>query len=142
MDKVEAIKILKDFHDESAVFSVRTALETLHPELKESENERIRKFLHHTFKVQYLAKDGLGKWHGEPVTNILAWIEKRGEQKPSMQNGIIINGVEYELIRDREADECERCALKDICSTGDDVLCTLIFGSYIAVSHRFEKKTK
>lgn len=51
------------------------------PELKESEDEKIRKFLHHTFTVQYLAKDKLGKWHGEPVSNILAWLEKQGEHK-------------------------------------------------------------
>ena len=51
-------------------------IEEIFPELKESGDERIRKFLHYTFTVQYLAKDGLGKWHGEPVSNILAWIEK------------------------------------------------------------------
>jgi len=41
MDKEEAMKILKDFHDKSALFSVRTALETLHPELRESEDEKM-----------------------------------------------------------------------------------------------------
>ena len=41
MNKEEAMKILKDFHDESAIFSVRTALETLHPELRESEDEKM-----------------------------------------------------------------------------------------------------
>ena len=45
MDKQEAIKILKEFHDTSALFSVRTALETVFPELKESEDEKIRKTL-------------------------------------------------------------------------------------------------
>lgn len=54
-------------------------LQDLFPELKESGDERIRKFLHHTFTVQYLAEDELGKWHGEPVSNILAWLEKQGE---------------------------------------------------------------
>lgn len=43
MDKEEAMKILKDFHDKSALFSVRTALETLHPEFAEPEDERIRR---------------------------------------------------------------------------------------------------
>ena len=48
------------------------------PELKglDLEGERIRTFLHHTFTAQYLCKDKLGKWHGEPVVNILAWLEK------------------------------------------------------------------
>lgn len=174
MDKAEAIKILKDFHDESAIFSVRTALETLHPELKESEDETIRKAIiyhiqncddiidEHTEKrmVAWLEKQ-------KPIQNInkedeevrqyivrimeqrdinvpmvqkaLAWLEKQGQ--PRMQNAITINGVEYELIEDDEADECERCALKDQCSTtGDDVLCSIIFGSDISAHHRFEKR--
>lgn len=53
------------------------------PELVANENERIRTFLHHTFTAQYLCKDKLGKWHGEPVVNILGWLEKQGEQKPT-----------------------------------------------------------
>lgn len=43
MNKEEAMKILKDFHDKSALFSVRTALDTIFPELCESEDEKIRK---------------------------------------------------------------------------------------------------
>ena len=39
MEKKEAMKILKDFHDKSALFSVRTALDTVIPELNESEDE-------------------------------------------------------------------------------------------------------
>lgn len=81
MDKEEAIKILKDFHDKSALFSVRTALETLHPELKESEDERVRKGL-------ITAVSGTlegNKLFGTDVTReeALAWLEKQGEQKPS-----------------------------------------------------------
>lgn len=45
MEKKEAMKILKDFRDKSALFSVRTALDTIIPELKENEDERIRKML-------------------------------------------------------------------------------------------------
>ena len=41
MEKKEAMKILKDFHDKSALFSVRTALDTIIPELAESEDKRI-----------------------------------------------------------------------------------------------------
>ena len=58
--------------------STKAVLEEIRPELK-SEDERIRRFLHHTFTAQYLCKDKLGKWHGEPVVNILAWLEKQGE---------------------------------------------------------------
>lgn len=60
-----------------------TILKDIFPELAESiEDERIRTFLHHTFTAQYLCKDKTGKWHGEPVTNILAYLEKQKEQIP------------------------------------------------------------
>lgn len=64
-----------------------------------------------------------------------AW-EEMGEQPP-MQNGIIINGVEYELIEDREDDECERCALSEICHDArKEVICNPIFGD-LSIRHRF-----
>ena len=45
MDKEQALIILKELHKDS-FFSVRTALETLIPEIKEeSDDERIRKEL-------------------------------------------------------------------------------------------------
>jgi hypothetical protein len=139
MDKAEAIKILKDFHDESAIFSVRTALETLHPELRESIDERVRKGL----ITAVSGTLGGNKLFGTDVTReeALAWLEKQGQ--PRMQYGITINSVEYELIEDYEADECERCALKGQCNNiGDDTLCNAIFGSDIAAHRRFKKKTK
>ena len=46
MEKKEAMKILKDFHDKSALFSVRTALDTIIPELRESGDEKIREAIH------------------------------------------------------------------------------------------------
>jgi hypothetical protein len=78
MDKEEAIKILKDFHDKSALFSIRTALETLHPDLKESEDEKTRKalisFLKSPFVNENITDEKVAPW--------LAWLEKQGE-KPS-----------------------------------------------------------
>lgn len=47
---------------------------------EELESRRIMQFLHHTFTTQYLCSDKLGKWHGEPVTNILAWLEKQSKK--------------------------------------------------------------
>ena len=73
MDKEEAMKILKDFHDKSALFSVRTALETLHPELVESEDEKTRKRI-----IALVNAHGQGMYKDD----MLAWLEKQGEQKP------------------------------------------------------------
>lgn len=83
MKKETALKILRELHAQ-ALFSERTALETLIPGLV-SEDERIRKFLYDTFTEQYLCKDKFGKWHGEPVVNILAWLEKQREQKQHLE---------------------------------------------------------
>lgn len=137
MNKTEAIKILKDFHDESALFSVRTALETLHPELKESEDERIREGLLKAISVIL----GNNKLFGTDVTKeeALAWLEKQKQHTP-MQNGVIINGVVYELIEDETEDECERCALHELCNSMDDCLCNSLYSSQVSVHHRFKKR--
>lgn len=78
MEKETALKILRERHD-NALFSERTALETLIPELKESEDERIRKelldYLEERTVVESLTDTRVKKdW--------IAWIEKQGEQKP------------------------------------------------------------
>lgn len=75
MEKKEAMEILKDFHDKSALFSVRTALDTILPELKESEDEKIRNTLINFF-------DGWGdkRWDsGIKYSEVVAWLEKQGE---------------------------------------------------------------
>lgn len=76
MEKDEAIKILKDFHDESAIFSVRTALETLHPEFRESEDERIRKAL--IKGVESCKASGWTNFgNNVDIDVVLAWLEKQ-----------------------------------------------------------------
>lgn len=82
MDKEEAIKILKDFHDKSALFSVRTALETLHPELKESEDEKVRKALISILKSDFEKDTTI---NDISVGDIITWLEKQGEQKPTQE---------------------------------------------------------
>ena len=73
MNREEAIKILRETHDK-ALFSVRNALETLAPELRESKDERIRKMLFEFFSI----KNGEEfKWNGFYIKDILAWLEKQ-----------------------------------------------------------------
>lgn len=57
-------------------------LETLFPELAESEDERIRKFLIKTFKTYQNPKTHLNpnNWEGMKISTILAWLEKQGEK--------------------------------------------------------------
>jgi len=75
MTKETAMKILKELHDNS-LFSNRIALETLIPELADSNDERIRKCLIDFFEDWHENKSHC--W-GIAVTAILAWLEKQGE---------------------------------------------------------------
>lgn len=84
MDKEEAIKILRELHDK-ALFSERTALETLHPELKESEDERVRKSIIGFLKTVSSLKDGKTvsneDFDSKELLSWVAWLEKQGGQK-------------------------------------------------------------
>lgn len=77
MKKKEAIEILKDFHDKSALFSVRTALETLIPELEDSEDERIRKEIQSVIKQLNKDTTIFGKKYN--YNRWIAWLEKQKE---------------------------------------------------------------
>lgn len=95
MERETAMKILKELHDKS-LYSERTALETIVPELKESEDERIKKSL-----MQYI----WNIYHREycpPTPSIetcdkwIDWIEKQGSnsikwQKNTSDNKPAIN---------------------------------------------------
>lgn len=53
------------------------------PELKESEDEKIRKA-----QLDYWRSVGGKEWHGVPVQKVIAWLEKQGEKKeinPTLQ---------------------------------------------------------
>jgi hypothetical protein len=87
MEKKEAMKILKDFYDKSALFSIRTALDTVIPELKESEDWNIRKELIEYIKDQQSsfisAPDCRDKYEEEEnnkYNSWIAWLEKQGEK--------------------------------------------------------------
>lgn len=79
MEKKEAMKILKEFRDKSALFSIRTALDTVIPELKESEDEKIKKAIH--IYLDWL--DGRNKDYQPKgdytIRDMIAWLEKQDE---------------------------------------------------------------
>lgn len=129
---IRAIKVLRDMkpHDEC----LENWIKENAPEIADSEDERIIDNLASELKnllVRGLIKDETYVKYGNFLKSL---------KKSKMQNGIIINGVEYELIEDREDDECERCALSDICHDArKEVICNPIFGD-LSISHRFEKR--
>jgi hypothetical protein len=64
--------------------------------------------------------------------------------KTKMQNGIIINGVEYELVKDMDTRRCDRCALSKQChdydgADGEKFICFDLF-SDMAINCRFERR--
>ena len=65
--------------------------------------------------------------------------------KTKMQNGIIINGVEYVLVKDMEPRRCDRCALLKQCKNGEDdgehFICFDLF-SDLAINSHFERRQK
>ena len=77
MDNNERLKLAKDwYNDKSTTKKEKVLLETLFPELAESEDERIRENCIHFLELQ--------KEHHASTIEIdecIAWLEKQGEQK-------------------------------------------------------------
>lgn len=79
MNKKEAIEIIKKNWPDSRYTMLREALQTLIPELKESEDEKIRNFLIGFIKAcRWAEKEDQG-WPSKE--ECIAWIEKQSEQK-------------------------------------------------------------
>jgi len=80
MERKEAIEVIKKNWPDSSFTMLREALETLIPELKESEDESVRKFIIKIFKDSQ--RDGISEViMPEQYDKIFAWLEKQGEQK-------------------------------------------------------------
>ena len=70
---------------------------TTHSELKESEDEKIRKRLLELFKEHWSEE-----WYGLKVNDVISWLEKQGKQKPAwseedekMLNDILMCGEHH-----------------------------------------------
>lgn len=77
----KAIEKLRSLHDDydtiSTLIDVKEELEEIFPELKETEDEKIRKDIISFLQLphpQFVGKREQEKW--------IAWLEKQGEQKP------------------------------------------------------------
>ena len=82
---------------------VKGVATTIFPELRESEDEMIRKELIMAFE----AYDVESSWNGFPVKSILAWLEKQKEQKPQDTVG----RVSVEIRSNLQTDEVVRKTL-------------------------------
>lgn len=105
MEKAEAIKILKYRHDISLPFE-RKALETLIPELKESEEseeERVRKDI--VGLIKFALNDGSAVSPGSHTTKeeAISWLEKQKEE-PQEELVYRLNGLMQEYIKEGKDD--------------------------------------
>lgn len=93
MEKKTALKILRERHAK-ALFSERTALEALIPELKESDDERIRREI-----IYYLCEREIIERPTETSIkkNWIAWLKKQGKTswKPSKEEMEVLYGLSY-----------------------------------------------
>lgn len=116
------------------------------PELRESEDVRIRKGLIEFFEDWKETKSHL--W-GMKVNDILAWLEKQGQVKESeireIQNGIILDGVVYELTTgfpDNELSLCGNCELNKKCIEFDGSLCYFFADNFRKVFRKVKMERK
>lgn len=80
----EQIQFIKDwYNDPTTTKKERVLLEKLYPEVKESEDERIRKEL-----VEYFINTGCNYIRGVPIENVIAYLEKQKESNPSTPEDI------------------------------------------------------
>ena len=118
--------------------------EIIFPELKESEDERIRKCLLR-FHKSTIDIDGI---KGD---EIVSWLEKQG-QKPAwteedsmIQNGIILDGVVYELTTgfpDNKLSLCGNCELNEKCIEFDGSLCYFFADNFRKVFRKVKMERK
>lgn len=81
-DALERCK--KEFDFNNLAYSheeIRQRLERVFPELRESEDEKIRKALIQNLKERFGTKGNMGE--GLNMPDVLAWLEKQGDEKPT-----------------------------------------------------------
>lgn len=163
----EALKAVKELQEANpSDDGIQNWVNDNFPELRESEDERIRKGLIEFFEDWKETKSHL--W-GMNVNDILAWIEKQGQVKESeipqhtketskendnsltnktwseIQNGIILDGVVYELTTgfpDNNLSLCGNCELNEKCIEFDGSLCYFFADNFRKVFRKVKMERK
>ena len=82
---------------DNAYKNYRESLEIIFPELKESEDEKVRKSLFEYFKNRKDDGDADETWYGISYDEILAWLEK---QSDIIENNMLLPFKEYDNLMD------------------------------------------
>ena len=108
----EALEKAQRFYNNSVAIT-KKGLEDIFPELAESKNEMIRKELIRAFQ----SLNTIDVWNGIKRSDILAWLEAQGEQKPAgTEKGAKGNEKEIPISAWSEEDEKSVNIILDICS--------------------------
>lgn len=79
MDREELLRSARNLYENpSTNEALKVVLEDTYPELKESEDERIRRAL-----IKQFSAISMETWAGIPKIDIIAYLEKQKEQKPA-----------------------------------------------------------
>lgn len=109
-DALDRAKKLKESSDSTAVID---GCEQIFPELKESEDERIRKLIIRHFKE--IADRNEQSWKNLDIPYIIAWLEKQGKTNIQNNNPFKIESDKfYFCIKDYFAGGCYRSKKGDI----------------------------
>lgn len=76
-------------------YTFKSVVDEFVPELAESEEEKIRKALIDTFQYYSASKES-PYLHNISKEQILAWLEKQGEQKPEINDNILLRFAFYQ----------------------------------------------
>ena len=123
MERKEAIEVIKKNWPDSSFTMLREALETLIPELKESEDERIRKQL---LKIVHdFTGDSLWVYYNIHKEDALDWLERRSQTftKKDIDDAYLkgVCDTKHELEKQGEQKPAEW-------SNGDELMITKIIG--------------
>lgn len=101
----EALERAKEWYNNPNSSNIgKSYLYAVFPELKEDEDERIRKGL-----IKAFGSIGKKEWGGVNVKNAIAWLEKKGEQKPRGKTAL-------EAINEEKVDNVNKVEPKDYSS--------------------------
>ena len=118
----EAIEKLRSLHDDydtvSTLINIKEELENIIPELKESEDERIRAMLIDSFTRADMGGEIYGK--GVTYKQVIAWLEKQGEHANFRNNiqigdkvtrnedGVLVNLSQLKRVAKPSEKQCEQ----------------------------------
>jgi hypothetical protein len=110
MERKDAIEVIKKNWPDSSFTMLREALETLIPELKESEDEKIRKALIDGFK-DYKGWDE--EWFdGITVREAIAWLEKQKRFYSDYEESELRRGLLWHLNELRNIEKSKGLPIK------------------------------